>query len=306
MRRQIIVIFSLLLVIALPPAWAEAPKATAQGAKHGALFKLEKGGHTSWLFGTIHVGAPDFYPLEPRVVSALHKSTALALEVDPLTDPTLLTAAVLEHGMYAPGQGPASEAIGLSYRARFQKVLRQYGIAPENVAPMKPWMIASLLTIAEFSAQGYQPELAVDAWLAKEARRRKIRIVELESADLQLALFGRMKPEDQVRFLEESIDAIEDEDEAAQARDLAQAWRSADQKKLDALARKAEQDDTFSGRFVQKVLLEARNPGLADGIVKLMANERNSMAAIGVLHLVGSGSVPELLRQRGVKVERIY
>jgi uncharacterized protein YbaP (TraB family) len=41
-------------------------------------------------------------------------------------------------------------------------------------------------------------------------------------------------------------------------------------------------------------------------MVKLMARENNSLAAIGVLHLVGKGSVPELLRKRGLTVERIY
>jgi uncharacterized protein YbaP (TraB family) len=30
------------------------------------------------------------------------------------------------------------------------------------------------------------------------------------------------------------------------------------------------------------------------------------LAAIGVLHLVGAGSVPELLRKRGLTVERVY
>jgi uncharacterized protein YbaP (TraB family) len=67
---------------------------------------------------------------------------------------------------------------------------------------------------------------------------------------------------------------------------------------LEALALKAEQDDTYSGRFVQKVLLEGRNPALADGMVKLMARENNG-GAIGILHLFGKTSVPELLRKRG-------
>jgi uncharacterized protein YbaP (TraB family) len=38
----------------------------------------------------------------------------------------------------------------------------------------------------------------------------------------------------------------------------------------------------------------------------LMGRENNSIAAIGILHLLGKGSVPELLRKRGLSVERIY
>ncbi|HEY1149781.1 MAG TPA: TraB/GumN family protein [Pseudoduganella sp.] len=306
MRRQIIVIFSLLLGFALTPAWAEAPKAAAQAQKHGALFRLEHAGHTSWLFGTIHVGAPDFFPLEPRVMAALDKSTALALEVDPAGDPARMMQAVVQHGMYQPGQGPALDAIGESYRPRLQRLLQQYSIPSATVAPMKPWMIASMLTVAEFAAQGYQADLSVDGWLSRQAKRKKIRVVELESAGAQMALFDRMSTAEQLRFLEEGIDAIEDQEQAMQARDITQAWRDADQVKLEALAKKAADDETFSGRFVQKVLLEERNPGLADGIVAMMAREKNSFAAIGILHLVGTGSVPEMLRQRGVSVQRIY
>jgi uncharacterized protein YbaP (TraB family) len=306
MRRQIIVIFSLLLGFALSPVWAEAAKPAAQAQKHGALFKLEQGGHTAWLFGTIHVGAADFFPLEPRVMAALDKSTALALEVDPQGDPSRIMQAVVEHGMYQPGQGPALEAIGPSYRPRLQKLLRQYSIPSASVAPMKPWMIASMLTVAEFAALGYQTELSVDGWLSRQARRKKIRIIELESAGLQLALFDRMTAAEQLRFLEEGIDAIEDQEQAMQARDITLAWRTADQAKLEALAKKAAEDETFSGRFVQKVLLEERNPGLADGIAKLLSSEKHSVAAIGILHLVGKGSVPELLRERGVSVQRVY
>ena len=57
---------------------------------------------------------------------------------------------------------------------------------------------------------------------------------------------------------------------------------------------------------MQKVLLDGRNPALADGIAKLLSREKHSLAAIGVLHLVGTKSVPDLLRQRGLKVVRVY
>ena len=64
----------------------------------------------------------------------------------------------------------------------------------------------------------------------------------------------------------------------------------------------------FGRTNVNKFLIEEqrRNPALADSMVKLMARENNSVAAIGVLHLVGAKSVPDLLRQKGLKVERLY
>jgi uncharacterized protein YbaP (TraB family) len=36
---------------------------------------------------------------------------------------------------------------------------------------MKPWLLASLLTVSEFSAQGYEASLAVDAPVCRQAHK---------------------------------------------------------------------------------------------------------------------------------------
>jgi len=298
MRRTIIVMFCLLLGLSL--------SANAAAPARGALYKLDYAGHTSWLFGTIHVGTPDFYPLEPRVTQAFEKATAIALEVDPAADPAKSMAVMREYGLYAPGDGSAMTDVRPEYRPRLERMLKKHGIAPEMVAPMKPWLIVMMITIGEYRSLGYQPELGVDLQLARRAHGRKMRVVELESVGAQASLFGRLTQEEQARFLEDSLDTFEDPKQGVQPRDLLDAWASADAAKFDALAREVDEDTSFSGKFMKQVLLSERNPVLADGIVEMMKKEQHSFAAIGTLHLVGSGNVAELLRQRGVKVERIY
>jgi uncharacterized protein YbaP (TraB family) len=303
MRRQIIVMFCSLLCIVLQPSWAVD---NAHTGNRGALFKVSEGTHTLYLFGTIHVGAPDFYPLEQRVSDALKNASVLALEVDPLGDQLRIAQAVQRHGMLKPGAPASASQLSPAFRSRLARLLRQYRIAPEQTAAMKPWLLASLLTVSEFAAQGYDTALAVDAWLARQAHDRGQSVVELESVDGQMALFDKMSHADQLLFLEESIVGIEDKEQAGQVREIARAWSSADAAALEALAARAEQDGSFSGRFVQKVLLDSRNPALADNIAALLTRENNSLAAIGILHLVGTGSVPQLLARRGLSVERIY
>ena len=302
MRRQIIVMFCGLFLLPLPAAFADAAP-VAQN--RGALFRVQDAGHTLYLFGTIHVGAPDFYPLEPTVTQALAGAGALALEIDPGADPRAALGAVLKYGMEAPGsQVPADCRQTLA--PRLAPLLQKYGIAPEAVAPMKPWMLASMLAIGEFSTLGYRSDLAVDNYLSQQARARKIPVLELESMEGQLALFGAMSPLEQCRFLEDGVASIEDHEQSQEAREIANAWRTADAAAFDKLAAKAATDPSFAAQFVQKVLLDGRNPALADGIAKLLAREKSSLAAIGVLHLVGTKSVPELLRKKGLKVERVY
>jgi uncharacterized protein YbaP (TraB family) len=89
-------------------------------------------------------------------------------------------------------------------------------------------------------------------------------------------------------------------------RQVLDAWRTADRPALDALADKVANDATLFGRFTQRVLLDGRNGALADKLLQLLARENNTVAAIGVLHLLGKQSVPALMRARGVTVERVY
>jgi uncharacterized protein YbaP (TraB family) len=297
--------FCSLFCFALGPAWAADQVADQkQAPNRGALFKVRNGEHALYLFGTIHVGSKEFYPLEPRVAGVLKQAPVLALEIDPLGDPQKLARAVQKYGLVGPGA--AAPALSPEWRRRLDALLKQYQIEPQTVAAMKPWLLASLLTVSEFASQGYDAAQAVDAHLAKQAHDRGQKVIELESPEGQMGLFGNLSPAEQLLFLQETIAGIEDKEQVKQAREIAEAWRNADAKALDALAAQAERDDSFSGRFVQKVLLDGRNPALADSMIKLMARENNSVAAIGVLHLIGKGSVPELLRQRGMTVERIY
>lgn len=296
MRRKIIVTFLSVLFFALAPAW---------GADRGALFKVAASGNTMYLFGTMHVGLPEFYPLEPRIASAVASASTLALEIDPAQDPAIMAKAVQEQGMYGPG-GALYQQMTPAMRARLEKVLQRARIDPAAVAGLKPWLVATVLAVAEYAAQGYRPDLSVDMYLAQLARASKVPVIELESISSQLAMFNRLSAADQWRVLEESIGMIESGKQSGEVRMIVEAWRSADQAALEAIAQRAEADDSLSGKFVQEVMLEERNVQLADKLSQLLAQKNNSVAAIGVLHLIGRNSVPVLLRARGVTVERVY
>ena len=292
MRRQIIVVFLSLFWLALAPASA---------TDRGALFKASAKGHSMYLFGTMHVGLPEFYPLEPRIAQAVAAASTLALEVDPGLSPEVVGKAMRDHAMAAAGYTmPAPLA------ARLARVLGKAGIDPAAVAPFKPWMVAVILTIQDIAEQGYFPNLGVDVHLSGLARAGKVKVISLESADLQMAMFARLSDAEQLRFLDDSIGSIESGKARVQMREVVDAWRTADRKALDALAEKMESDTTFSGRFTQRVVLAERNPAMADKLLQLLAQENNTVAAVGVLHLLGKNSVPALMRARGVTVERVY
>lgn len=292
MRRQIIVFFLGLACLAANPASA---------TDRGALFRVTGGGHSMYLFGTMHVGLPEFYPLEPRIAEAVAGASTLALELDPAVAPGVAEKAMREHGMAgaAPAMPPA-------LAARLARVLEQAGINPAVTAPLKPWLVATLLAMHEYAAQGYRPDLAVDAHLATMARVGKVKVLELESLDGQMSMFDQLSDAEQLRYLDESLSMIESGRQRAEVRKVVDAWRTADKGALDALAERAQEDTSMTGRFVQQVLLDGRNGALADKLLQLLEREDNTVAAIGVLHLLGKQSVPALMQAKGVTVERVY
>ncbi|MFC0251595.1 TraB/GumN family protein [Massilia consociata] len=295
MRRPIIVVFLSLFLLAFQSVAAE----------RGALFKVTDKGNTLYLYGTIHAGRADFYPLEPRIRAAMAAAPTLALEIDVARDPAATAAAFQQHGLF-PAGSPGYAGLPPERRLRIETALKKQGIDPAAVAPMKPWMLLMMLAVADLTRLGYHPELGVDHHLAQLARGGKTRIAELESIQYQAALLGGLPMDEQWDLLEESLAHMASGRQLREARELFDAYERADQAALDRIARRMEADDSVGGKFLRRIVWDERNEPMADKVASLLARENNAVVAVGLLHLLGKKGLPELLRQRGAKVERVY
>jgi hypothetical protein len=296
MRRLIIVFFVGLSWLAALPAWA---------TDRGALFKLSGHGHTMYLFGTMHGGAPGFYPLEPRIAQAVAAAPVLALELDPDQPSQEVVEAIRRHGLLAPGSG-GYQQLGERKLAQLDVLARGAGLEPVVAHSFKPMMLATILSVAQFEKIGYSTRLAVEHELARLAHEHKVRIVGLETMDSQLAALNQMPIETQWQFLDEFLGDVASGEEEKESRAMAVAWANADRQALDALATKLQTEQTVTARYTREVLMDGRNGPFADKIEELLRTQDKGVAAIGAMHLVGKRSVPELLAGRGVKVERVY
>lgn len=298
MRRPIIVVFLSLFLMAFQ----------ALAVERGALFKVTANGHTLHLYGTIHVGRADYYPLEPRIRQALAAAPTLALEIDTSRDPAAIAEAFRQHGMFAPGS-PGLALLKPERRAQIEAALRKQGIDPAAVAQLKPWVLVTMLAVIDATRLGYDPALGVDSHLVQLVRdntTRKTRVAELETMQYQAGLLNRLPDEAQWRMLEETLENMASGQQMRETRELFQAYERADQQALDAIAQRIDNDASVTGKFTRELLLDERNGPMADKIVALLARENQAVVAVGLLHLLGKRGVPELLRKRGVTVERVY
>jgi len=295
MRKKIVWMTCLLWLIAVP-SWA---------VDRGALFKVTGQGHTQYLFGTMHVGLPAFYPLEARIVDAVKGASTLALEIDPAQPPEQMAQAMVRQGMIVPG-GAGYERMAPARRAQLNAALKAAGVEEEAANVLNPAMVAALISLSQYQKLGYRPELSADAWLAQLARKGKTRILALETVDGQLGQFNKLSSAEQWHFLDESLDNLVSGEELEEARGLVEAWAHADRVALDALVRQVENDASVSGKFMRETLLDGRNGEMADKLAALLKREDRTVAAIGLLHLLGKRGVPALLQAKGYQVERVY
>lgn len=270
----------------------------------GTLYRVRYHGSTTYLFGTIHVGTADFFPLAPDVMRAFNRASRLVVELDP-RDAQPFQQALQRHGFYPDGDS-LDKHLPAPALARVKQALQQYDIPYEKAARMKPWMIANLLDSINLQHHGYQSGEGTEMHLLALADSEKKPIEQLESADFQMGLFDDMPASEQQQYLLESLAELDDGEALKEDVALINAWASADGKAIQGVLVDSGKAKPAASRFIQQVLLDKRNPRMADKIAALVNQGGSSFVAIGLLHLVGKNGVPALLKQRGYQVEKVY
>ncbi|MCE3262798.1 MAG: TraB/GumN family protein [Pseudoduganella sp.] len=290
--------------MSIPPAHAAAPADAIQLSdvpKRGALYRVHHEGKTSYLFGTIHVGKQDFFPLEPEVTEALAKSSALVLELD-VRASAAYHRALARHGQYPAGQ-TLRDHLSPDALARLEVALEKVKLPLRSVEHYRPWVVANILVGQEIEKSGFHRGLGVEGYLLSKASKKPL--LELENADYQLGLFSAMDDAQQEAYLLENIDEINNGAALRKSAGLIDAWSAADAARIAALTHELTTGDTVSARFMDRTLLGKRNPEMAASIEAIM-RKGDAFIGIGLLHLVGDNGVPALLRQHGYEVEKVY
>ena len=272
--------------------------------RHGVLYQVSRHGQAAYLFGTIHVGSPSFYPLAPEVRHALNASTRLVLELDTGAQHDYAQA-VLAHGSYRHGQ-QLRDFLTPETLARLTTALHAQGITVASVAHLKPWLVANMLMGLELQRSGYARAHGNESVLLAHARAHGTVVTELESADYQLALFNTLTPAQAEHYLSETLDQLADGSSLRQATATVDAWISGDAAALDALVPAAVKGDSVLSEFTRRVLLGQRNPEMAASIERILQDGKTAFIGVGLLHLLGTDGLPRLLSQRGYQVRRMY
>lgn len=274
------------------------PDDVATGPKH-CLWRVRSATNTVYLLGSIHIMRRDAFPLAAVIETAFSSSSVAVFEVDLSADATVGSAlGALAAGSLPEGRTLSDVVSPETYRLAKQR-LADAGYDIASLQRMRPWMVATTLTLAELKRAGYSPSDGVDQVFQRRAVDRGMRVVGLETVDDQLALFADLTPEEDEAFLVQTLRELETI--IPQVDELTADWRAGRVDEVEALL--AEGFAAFP-RLFEKLVVD-RNRRWLPQIEALLAGDQRAFVAVGALHLVGDQGVVELLEAKGYQVEQL-
>jgi len=285
-----------------PDAAPAAPAATGSGSAatsapvardplpHPLLWSVEKAGHTTYFFGTMHRGVDAASRLPAIVWEKLDAARAFAMEAD-LDDPAAAEA-------IRPTARSLRDTLGDAYWTKLEGAIGS-GTA-RAVEHLPPLVSASAL-----SMRGLPETEAMDRVLSARAADEHKPVVFLEPATRQLALLGKWMD---TRALKMMLDELPEGEQHTRA--MLDAYVAGDERKILALADDERGDALRHGytaaeydREISELLYE-RNASWIAALEQLHAGG-GGFVAVGALHLVGPRSVLDLLAHQGYRVTRL-
>ncbi len=264
---------------------------------------LQGNGSQIYLFGSIHVGKPEFYPLAEEIENTYQLADYLVFEVDPnsVSDPAVLMS-MQTRGMLPSGQTMA-DVVSSEVLEEFRRVMGNMGLPADNFMTMQPWFLTLMLSSLQMNSLGYLPEYGLESYFLAQ-KPAQAEILELESIQQQIGFLEALNAE---TYLAYTINTFESGNEEIEK--LVGAWLCADKAPLTEMlfaefentelsaAEQAEMEALMGSLYTR------RNIDMADKIADYASAQQGTyFVVIGSAHLLGEGSVVELLREKRFQV----
>ncbi len=299
MKRLKQLLISVLLLVSISTCLADTPAKPPILHPKGLLWKIEKAGiQPSYLFGTMHVSDPRVTTLASQVEQAFTSSQHFVME---MIMNFQAVGYVTSASFFNNGQ-TLNELMGEeSYQQLRDLINRRLFVAEGMLNHMKPWAVMIMLMMPTEQKAG--DGAALDMVLLRRATRLKKKIIGLESAEEQIAVFESLSLDEQVWMLNRAVDEIERSDE--QMPNMYRAYLEGDLQELVYIQQQFMYEDSdIDDRFMHQ-LLDVRNLRMAERLRPVL-EQGSAFVAIGALHLPDERGVINLLKQQGYAVTPVF
>jgi len=268
------------------------------------LWKVTGSPGVVYLFGTIHVGRADFYPLAPIIETSFKEADTLITEAD-LNEPqdsSRLLKMLLQKGTYPAGDSVENH-IGQQTRAHLLPYVAATKELASSYARLKPWFLTVSIAVIEAKRMGFDTDKGLDRHFADAAAEMHKPIGTLETTEFQLELMNSFSEELQDRLL---LSALLDAEHKTELMDgMLQAWKSGnadamEETKLRYVREYPQLKPVFEKMFDQ------RNDGMTQQIEQFLQTPKTTFVAIGAGHLTGDRGILSQLRAKNYTVEQLH
>ena len=278
------------------PALVATPDSPARD--RGFLWRISKGGHTSYLYGTMHIGKPEWARPGPQTQAALDASQQLALEMDAV--PATIQALV------AGLARRPDQMLAPPLEARLRQAAAQACLPPALSDMFAPEMQVTMLAIGMLRADGYSGDWGADVQLAAIAHARAMPVVGLETPQDQVRLLLAANAEERNEGVQEQLDDMASGKVRRITLRMVRMWDESDHATLQAYKDWCEcAPANDRERRTMKALLDDRNLSMAKAIDRLHGQGKAVFAAVGSLHMVGPAGIPAWMARHGYRVQRV-
>jgi len=261
------------------------------------LWKVEKNGNTSYLFGSIHLGSPDMYPLSEEVSKAYASSDHLVVEIDlKPADQMKLVPLIQKHGLN-PGV-PIENRLSEKTLAIYKETCSKDSLPCEQFAPLKAWLLSLQLSVMKMQQLGFKEDLGIDKYFIDKAHKENKTVINLETADFQIKMLSSFSQAQQELMLIQSLQASKEDFIG-----LFDAWKSGNDDDMMKMFRK--DFDKVGAKEMYQVILDDRNIGMVEKIAKNIQQKKSLFVVVGAGHIVGDKGIVNLLKKQGFKLTQI-
>lgn len=284
---------------------------TSQEAKPLLYRVTDEDGHVLWLFGSIHVGREDYYPLPEYVMNAFDGADSLAVEADIIAfeEDVNLQMETLMPLMYMDGSSIKDHIPQELYDQAVEAFegFDTYMSALDLYCPAFWSSMLESLLIEQLGADIY---LGIDRHLLEKAKENQKPILEIESAAFQYQMLAGFSDELQTFMLENSVQMCQNQ--AAAWMDLnlmMDLWASGDEQNFATYLAGSDENMTDEEKALyeeyNQALLTDRNLQMAEFARDALLSGDEVFICVGAAHVIGEGSLSQLMAQWGYTVEQV-
>ena len=261
-----------------------------------ALWVIRDEDTTIYLFGTVHILKPGMTWFDEAVKNSFYASDELVIEmIKP--DPAVMMKIVSDLAIDKTGVS-LRDKLSAEDRAAYEATLTKLNLPIASFDPLDPWFASVNLSLIPLMRNGYASDQGVEDELLMQAAARSIQITGLETPEQQLGFFDNLPEDVQIRFLNFTVDTI---DEAADGMEqMVAEWANANVDALGELMNAGLED-----KILYETLLVNRNINWAEWVDQRMEQPGTIFLAVGAGHLAGNDSLQAVLARKGFIAERI-